>query len=140
MILWTRFFLHGTEVPVCRFKVKCVFMHNNGLLHVSKLTREVLEYKRFSRKQIMEWQLSSSDQNPMKNLWSVVKMKYEGSKQYNSNADLREAIKTIMPEIEPAQVKESHNQWILDYWRKRRVSILKCKEFKNLSCLLIVPL
>ena len=33
----------------------------------------------------MEWLPSSPDLNPIKNLWSIVKIKlYEASKQYNS--------------------------------------------------------
>ena len=31
---------------------------------------------------------------------------YEGGKQYNSKADLWEAIKTTLSEIEPAEVKK----------------------------------
>ena len=51
----------------------------------------------------MKWPSSSLDLNPIKNLWSVVKMKlYEDGKQYNCKADLLEAIKTTMLEIESA--------------------------------------
>ena len=35
---------------------------------------------------------------------------YEGGKQYNSKADLWEAIKTIMSEIEPTEVKNVLSQ------------------------------
>ena len=44
----------------------------------------------------MEWP-PSLDLNPIKNLWSIVKMKlYKGRKQHNSKADLWEAIKPTM--------------------------------------------
>ena len=42
---------------------------------------------------------------------------YEGGKQYNSKADLWEAIKTTISEIEFAEGKKrKKNQWIIDYW------------------------
>ena len=54
----------------------------------------------------MEEPLSSPDLNPIKNQWSVGKIKlYEGSKQYNSKVDPWEAIKITRSEIEPAEVK-----------------------------------
>ena len=38
----------------------------------------------------MEWPPSSPDVNPIKNLWSIVKMKlYEGCQHYNSKTDMR---------------------------------------------------
>ena len=44
--------------------------------------------------------------DPNENLQSIVKMRlYEGGKQCNSKADLWEAIKTTMSEIEPVEVK-----------------------------------
>ena len=56
----------------------------------------------------MEWLPWSPDLNLIKNLWSIVKMKlYEGSKQYNSTADLLEAIEITMSETEPAKVKNN---------------------------------
>ena len=64
-------------------------MHDNAPSHISKLTCEFFEYKRFIREKIKKWPPSSPDQNLIKNLWSVVKMElYEGGKQYNSKADL----------------------------------------------------
>ena len=55
----------------------------------------------------MEWLPSNPDLNSTENLFSVVKIKlYEGGKQYNSKADLGEAIKTTMSEIKPAEVKK----------------------------------
>ena len=55
----------------------------------------------------MDWTPSSPDLNPIKNLWSVVKMKfYDGSKQYNSKVDLWGVIETIMLEIEFTEVKK----------------------------------
>ena len=42
-------------------------MHNNALSHISKLTCDVFEHKRFTGEKIMEWPLSSSDPNPMEN-------------------------------------------------------------------------
>ena len=48
----------------------------------------------------MEWSPSSPNQIPIKNPWSIVKMRlYDGGKQYNSKANLREAIKTTMLKI-----------------------------------------
>ena len=45
--------------------------------------------------------------NPVENLWSIVKMKlFEGGKQYNSKADLCEAIKTTMLVNESTEVKK----------------------------------
>ena len=56
----------------------------------------------------MEWS-PSPDLNLIKNLWSIVKMKlYEGSKQYSSKADLWEAIKTTVSEIELVEVKKNY--------------------------------
>ena len=74
------------------FKVKCVFMHDNDPSHVSKLTCELFQHKRFTGEKIMEWPLSSPDLNLIENIWSFVKMKlYEGGKQYNCKV-----IKTII--------------------------------------------
>ena len=50
------------------FKVKCVFMHNNPPLHVSKLTCEFFKHKSFTREKIMEWSLSRPDLNQIENL------------------------------------------------------------------------
>ena len=55
----------------------------------------------------MEWSSLGPHLNPTKNLWSIVKMKfYEEGKQYNSKANLWEAFKTTMLQIEPAKVKK----------------------------------
>ena len=55
----------------------------------------------------MELPPSSPDLNLIENLWLIVKMKlYEGSKRYNSKADLWEAIKTTMSETKFADVKK----------------------------------
>ena len=44
---------------------------------------------------------SNPVQNPIESLWSIVKMKlYVGGKQYNSKANLWEAIETTMSDIE----------------------------------------
>ena len=42
-----------------RFKVKYVSMHDNAPSHVSKLTHEFFEHKRFTGEKIMEWIPSS---------------------------------------------------------------------------------
>ena len=43
----------------------------------------------------------SPDLNPIKNLWSIVKIKlYKGGKEYNSKAELWKVIKTTMSEME----------------------------------------
>ena len=86
--------------------MKCVYVHNNASSHVFKLTHEFFEHKRCIGEKIIEKSPSCPDLNPIKNLWSIVKMKlYEGSKLYNSKADLWEAIKTTMSEIELVEVK-----------------------------------
>ena len=82
-------------------------MYNNTPSHVSKLSHEFFELKRFTGEKIMEWLSSSPDMNPIKNLCSIEKMKlYESGKQYNSKTDQWEAIKTIMLEIEPSEGKK----------------------------------
>ena len=59
-------------------------MRDNAPSHVSKLTCEFFEYKRFTEK-IMEWPPSSLDLNLIKNLWSIVKMKlYKGCKRQSN--------------------------------------------------------
>ena len=124
-------------ISYSRFKVKYVFMYNNAPSHVSKLIDEFFEHERFTGEKIMKWLPSSPDLNLIKNLWSMVKMKlYEGGKQYNNKADLWEAIKTTMSEIESAEVKKNYqSQCIIDYWLllRRKVTILKCKRFKDFS-------
>ena len=58
----------------------------------------------------MKWPPSSPDVNLIENLWSIMKMKlYDSGKLYNSKADLSEAIKTMILEIEPAEVIELTN-------------------------------
>ena len=71
------------------FKVKCVFMHDNAPSHVSKLICEFFEHGRFTGEKIIEWLPSSLDLKPIKNQWSIIKIKlYESGKQNNSKADL----------------------------------------------------
>ena len=84
-------------VSVSQFQnEECFYAPHN----VSKLIHEFFEYKRFTGEKIIEWPLSSSDLNLVKNLWSLVKMKsYVGVKQYNSLADFWEAIKSTISEI-----------------------------------------
>ena len=61
----------------------------------------------------MEWPSSNLDLNPIENLLSIVEMKLnEGDKQYNSKADIWEAINTIMSEIESTEVKKEKNNRI----------------------------
>ena len=68
---------------------------------------ELYGHEIFTGENIMEWLPSSSDLNPIENLWSVVKMKlYEDEKQYSSKADQSEAIKWTLPIIETAKVKK----------------------------------
>lgn len=82
-------------------------MHDNTPSHVSKLTREFFEQKRFAGEIIIEWPPSSPDLNAIENLWPVLKMKlYDGGKQYNAKADLLEAIKSNMSDTEPTEVKQ----------------------------------
>ena len=77
----------------CSFIVKCVFVPVKMLL----LMYLSLPVNSLSIKYLLENQLS------------IVKMKlYEGDKQYNIKADLWEAIKTTMSEIEPAEVKKDY--------------------------------
>ena len=64
-------------------------------------------HKRFIGEKLMESSQSIPDLNPIKNLWSIVKMKLcEGDKQYNCKANLSKAIKTTMLENEPAELKQ----------------------------------
>ena len=82
----------------------------------------------------MEWLPSSPVLNPNENKWSIVKMElYEGGKQYDSKADLWEAIKTTMIETEPSERKKNLNQSIIDYWLllRRRVTRLNIKNSKT---------
>ena len=83
-------------------------MHSNSPSHVSKFINEFFAHKRFTGEKLKKWPSPCPDLNPIKNLWSFVKMKlYKGSKQYNSKADQWKAIKTAIMEIEPAEVKKS---------------------------------
>ena len=63
----------------------------------------------------MRWPPSSPDLNLIENLWSFLMMMIldEGGKQYNSKANLWEAIKTTTSKIKLTQVKIKRNQWIL---------------------------
>ena len=84
----------------CGFKVRCVFIYDNVPSHKAMLTREIFERKKVTGKKIMEWPPSNSDLHPIENLWSIGKMVlYESSKQYNTKANLWEAIKTMISEI-----------------------------------------
>ena len=71
----------------CNFKMKCVFIHYNAP-HISKLTSEFFENKRFTDLPIIGLP-PNFDLNSIKSLWWL----YEGAKQYNSKVDLWEAIK-----------------------------------------------
>ena len=74
-------------------------MHNKAPFHVFKFTHELFEHKSFTGEKRMKWQTSSSDLNPIENLWSILMKLYEDGKQYNCKADLWEAIKTTMSQI-----------------------------------------
>ena len=66
---------------------------------------------------------------------------YEGGKQYNTKADLWEAIKITMWKTEPAEVKEIDKyQWIIDYslLLRKIVTILKYKRFKDLPYVFVI--
>ena len=56
----------------------------------------------------MEWRSSNPNLNTIKYQLSVVKTElYEGGKQCNIKADLREAIKTTISETELVEVKRN---------------------------------
>ena len=59
----------------------------------------------------------------------------EGGRQYNSQVDWWEAIKTIMSEIESSEVKKKFiKSMVIDHWLflRSRVTLLKCKGLKDL--------
>ena len=60
MIIWPGLSFHGASLSL---SVKCVFMYDNALSRVSKLTCEFFEHKRFTGEKIMEWLTLSPDQN-----------------------------------------------------------------------------
>ena len=83
-------------------------MQNNAPCCVFKFTYEFFKHKRFTEEKITEWQQTSPDLNPIKNLWSIIKMKlYDGSKQHNHKEGLWKAIKTGISETEHAEVKKN---------------------------------
>ena len=87
--------------------MKFLFIHENSPSHLSKLTFEFFEHKRFTEEKIMKWPPSSFALNLVENLWSTTKIKlYESGKQGKSKADLWEAIQTIMMKIEPADLRK----------------------------------
>ena len=57
-------------VPISRFQNE-MFMHDYAPSPESKFTNEFFDHKEFTREKIMEWLPSSSDQNPIENLWST---------------------------------------------------------------------
>ena len=60
-------------------------MHGNVSSHISKITYEFFEHKRFTGEKITEEPASSPDLNPIETIWSIGKMKLcEGGKQYNT--------------------------------------------------------
>ena len=67
VISW-RFSLYGTSPSLAVSKWSAPF-------HVSKLTWELFEHKRFTGEKVMEWPPSSLDLNLIKSLRSIVKMK-----------------------------------------------------------------
>ena len=94
-------------------------MHNTVPFHTSKLTYVFFVHERYTVETTIEQSSSNPDLNPIKNLWSLVKMNLcEGGKKYNSKADLWEAIKTTMSEIEFVEQKRKliGNTGQHDFW------------------------
>lgn len=88
------------------FNVKCVFIKDNSPSRLTEVTLKFYNRKRFTEEKSMEWPPTISDVNPFENLWSSAKTKlYEGGKQYDSKTDNLKAMKTMLIENQPAEVK-----------------------------------
>ena len=85
----------------------------------------------------MEWPPPSPNLNPIDlNQWSIVKIElYKSGKKYNSKTDLWEAIKIILSETKPAEVKIKESKLVVT---KKIVTILKRKGFKDLIYVFVI--
>ena len=77
----------------------------------------------------MKRQPSGLDLNPIKNSWSLVKIKfYEGGKQYSSKTDLWKASKTIIWETEPAEVQKNKTKQDKKKTQQKKTKQTKTKQ------------
>jgi transposase len=105
-------FLEGNFSPwfasqKAAFRRKMVFMHDNAPSHAARLTTQFLADRGFKNSRMMTWPASSPDLNPIENLWSLVKRRiYAGGRQFDSKAELWQAIQTEFRRLKPAEVRK----------------------------------
>ena len=94
VIFWTRLSCHSTGLSLAVPKSSVYFC---------TILIFYFLIKNSSKRRISNGPYKRPDQNPIENRWSIVKIKlYDGG---NSKADLWEAIKMTIVEIEPTEVK-----------------------------------
>lgn len=92
------------------FKMKMVFMHDNAPSHAAKNTIESLDKLGIKKEKIMIWPAVSPDLNPIENLWATLKrMIYQDGRQYSSNLELWEAIRSVASKIDKETIQTLTN-------------------------------
>lgn len=86
--------MHGTEF---------FFQQDNASIHTSRETRQFFEEMELN---VIDWPARSPDLNPIENVWNLLSAKvYQNGRQYESVADLKEAIKREWETITVAELK-----------------------------------
>ena len=87
------------------FRRTIIFMQDNAPSHSAHKTTEYLQKLGFCGPRKMNWPVNSPGLNPIKNLWSILKLRvYENGRQFRSNDDLWQEIVNVSREITSEEI------------------------------------
>ncbi len=82
-------------------------MHDNAFAHVFQYAKAYLTRKNIKYEKIMQLTTNSPHSNPIKTLWSVIKVHpYPDTKQYKSKMKLWEAHQVVCKGLTPSEIEK----------------------------------